>query len=419
MSEVHHFDSLSVILADFDVWSGQTRLSAQDFKLGVGGEIPPEKLAQLGSKKICDPANLKGFHRLKTESRRLLLRYGMPFMNGYAVPVSKTTEICEKLDLISTEFQTLKDSFINGYNTAIEEWIRENPEYESMIRSGALPLEEVKKRIGFEYQVFMIQPLEDNEANTGRLNRKVESLGSDLITEVNETAQAFYNERFIGKDRARLTTKLTLVNLRNKIDGLSFLNGSLVPLVGLLDETIQGYSQHSVGHYIEAPFFYQVMAVVSLLSRREYIEQFANGQMKLEALAHDLNAQASPGLGVGRHAADAIAHEHRMKASSDDDYGTSTKCASYSPVVSHMSDPETSDAVLTDILPATDFSDIERFFQQHAGKSETAMTQPSAGLDIPAPNQGSVHSTPQQSFSVDPASMPMPSLEEPDSYYFG
>ncbi len=237
MNKVNHLQSLCVIHVDFDIWSGQTRLSASDLKLGEGGEIPPEKVAQLGSKKICDPAKLKGFHRLKTETRRLLLKFGMPFMNGFAVPVSKIDEICNKLNDINFQFNQLKQDFINGYNKAVDEWCLENPEYERAIRAGALPKETVEERIGFEYQVFMIQPVNEDEANAKRLNRKVERLGDDLISEVVQEANKFYMERLAGRDQCAVTTRQTLRNIRDKVDGLSFLNSAFNPLVKLLDQT--------------------------------------------------------------------------------------------------------------------------------------------------------------------------------------
>lgn len=60
-TQIKHLDSLSVVQIDFNIWSGQTRLRPEDFNLGVGGELPSEKVAQLGSKKIIDNANLNGF----------------------------------------------------------------------------------------------------------------------------------------------------------------------------------------------------------------------------------------------------------------------------------------------------------------------------------------------------------------------
>ncbi|HBB0615387.1 DUF3150 domain-containing protein [Escherichia coli] len=288
MTKVNHLQSLCVIHVDFDIWSGQTRLSASDLKLGEGGEIPPEKVAQLGSKKICDPAKLKGFHRLKTETRRLLLKFGMPFMNGFAVPVSKTDEICNKLNDISIQFNQLKQDFINGYNKAVDEWCLENPEYEGAIRAGALPKETVEERIGFEYQVFMIQPVSEDEANAKRLNRKVERLGDDLISELVQEANKFYMERLAGRDQCAVTTRQTLRNIRDKVDGLSFLNSAFNPLVKLLDQTLRGYERHADGRNIVAPFFYQVVAAVLIMSERNRIEQYVNGSITVESMANDV-----------------------------------------------------------------------------------------------------------------------------------
>ncbi|WP_256896242.1 DUF3150 domain-containing protein [Vibrio alginolyticus] len=299
MSKVKHLENLCVINADFDIWSGQTRLSASDFKLGAGGEIPPEKVAQLGSKKICDPAKLKGFHRLKTETRRFLLSYGMPFMNGYAVPVAKTDEICAKLDKIDVEVQQLKHEFVTGYNNAVDEWCRENPEYETAIRAGALSREEVEKRIGFEYQVFMVQPTQD-EQSAHRLNRKVEELGDDLIAEVVNDANDFYNKRLAGKMHVATATGATLKNLRDKVDGLSFLNSAFTPLVSLLDQTLAGYEKHGAGkRNIEGMFFFQIMAAVLIMCDRQRIQEYAGGSLSVDDVAKTLTRDELSSLESG------------------------------------------------------------------------------------------------------------------------
>lgn len=284
MTKVNHLNRLCIIHVDFDIWSGQTRLTAADLKLGVGGEIPPEKIALLGSKKICDPAKLKGFHRLKTEARRLLLKFGMPFMNGFAVPVEKVDEITGKLDDVGSQFNALKQDFIRGYNMAVDEWCQENPEYEGALRAGALPKETVEKRIGFEYQAFMIVA-DSDKGHAMKLNRKVECLGDDLITEVTQEANKFYMERLAGRDQCALTTRQTLRNIRDKVDGLSFLNSAFTPLVKLLDQTLRGYDQHAEGRNVVAPFFYQVVAAVLIMSDKGRIEQYANGSLTVEGMA--------------------------------------------------------------------------------------------------------------------------------------
>lgn len=293
---VKHLDSLCVIHVDFDIWSGQTRLSPADFKLGVGGEIPSDKVAQLGSKKICDPAKLKGFGRLKTETRRLLLRYGMPFMNGFAVPASRAEFICKALNKIQQEFEQLKRIFINGYHDAVEEWVIENPEYEAAIRAGTLPRSTVEKRIGFEYQVFMIQPTGD-DATGKSLTKKVEGLAGDLLDEVVDEAGKFFSKNLSGRQECGTGTRATLRNLRDKIDGLSFLNSSFVPLVGLLDQTLRGYQQHAEGRIIRAPFFYQVVAATLIMSDRKRIEEYVNGVVTVESMAQSVIRDTEIGEG--------------------------------------------------------------------------------------------------------------------------
>lgn len=294
VKKINHLEQLCVIQVDFDIWSGQTRLSPEDFKIGAGGEIPPDKIAQLGTKKICDPAKLKGFHRLKSETRRTLLRYGMPFMNGYAVPLSRCDELALKLDAVEAEFKLLKSEFIQGYNTAIDEWCGENPEYAGALRSGALPLETVEKRIGFEYQVITVGPVA-SDGVSARLERKVNGLGDELIADLTEEADKFYSERLAGRDKCGITTRMTLSNMRDKLDGLSFLNGKIAPLVQLLDETIEGYTKYAVGREVHAPFFHQVAAAVLILSSKSSIERYLNGVLTVQGYALDLQRDPDTG----------------------------------------------------------------------------------------------------------------------------
>lgn len=280
--KIEHLESLCVIHVDFDIWSGQTRLSAEDFRLGKGGKLPSGKVAKLGSKHVCDPATLKGFQRLKTETRRLMLRHGMPFMSGFAVPTARADIIIEELGRIADEFAKLKRDFLDGYHAAVESWIQENPEEEEAIRAGVLPLDTVEKRIGFEYQVFMIQPL-DTDSTTGQLlEQKVKGLSDDLLDEVAEEATSFFSRNLSGREECGISTRNTLIRIRDKIDGLSFLNNAFIPLVNLLDETVRGYTLHAEGRVIKAPFFYQVVAATLIMSDRKRIEEYVSGAVTLD-----------------------------------------------------------------------------------------------------------------------------------------
>ncbi|MDV5469040.1 DUF3150 domain-containing protein [Klebsiella pneumoniae] len=90
-------------------------------------------------------------------------------------------------------------------------------------------------------------------------------------------ANKFY-VTFGRSNQCAVTTRQTLRNIRDKVDGLSFLNSAFNPLVKLLDQTLRGYEQHADGRNIVAPFFYQVVAAVLIMvSERDRIEQYANG----------------------------------------------------------------------------------------------------------------------------------------------
>ena len=61
-SEVTVLDQLVVVNLDIHIWSARRKLMPLD--LG-NAELPPEDLASLGSKRICNPEELKHFTTLK------------------------------------------------------------------------------------------------------------------------------------------------------------------------------------------------------------------------------------------------------------------------------------------------------------------------------------------------------------------
>ncbi len=303
MTQIRYLDFLNIIQLDINIWSGQTRLSTSDIKLGTGGEIPPENLIHLGTKKICDPVKLNSFHRLKTKANRLCLQHGIPFMNGFALPSgSATNDTRSKLEDIVLEFQREKQKFINNYDADIDAWIKNNPNYEDVIRIGSMPSYEVEKRLGFEYQIFKIQPTVNCQASAQKLEIKVQGLADQLIDEVVEKANKLYTEKFAGCQQCSVRTRVVLQSLRDKIHGLSFLNSEFFSwLIDMLDKTLHGYDVHAQGNQIVAPFFYQAMAAVAIMRDRSKIEDYANGLFTQEEIAAYLESgqQTSHALSVG------------------------------------------------------------------------------------------------------------------------
>ena len=52
---VHVLDKILALNLDITVWTAKTKLTAEDFG---GVQLPPDDIASLGNKKICDPDKL-------------------------------------------------------------------------------------------------------------------------------------------------------------------------------------------------------------------------------------------------------------------------------------------------------------------------------------------------------------------------
>ena len=77
---------LVLVHLSFSVWSGKKKLRPEDLK---GANLPPDKLASLGSKRIFDPDALKVFATLKRQAERACEEVGVRFLGGYAIPEEK------------------------------------------------------------------------------------------------------------------------------------------------------------------------------------------------------------------------------------------------------------------------------------------------------------------------------------------
>lgn len=316
---------LVVVNADYDIWSGQVRLEDKDIKLGEGGELPPDRVAQLGNKTICDPASLKVFRSLRGATRRMLEGYGLPFLTGWAVPRAKLSEILGKLETARITFEQEKQAFLGNYDSSIQNWIANNVGYEEAIRNGVLDRNSVEKRLDFNYQVFHIQPVSGEPNAEKRLADQTRGLAGQLFREIETEADEFYQKYLRGKAEISVRTRKRLECLADKVDGLSFLNRAFEPVVRLLRETVDGYDQHADHGPIGAPFFFQIHSVVTILRDQAQMKDFADGNIAAQpdddafdldvslpvstdhAASHSVDPDAKPALPAQHPQAHSIA----------------------------------------------------------------------------------------------------------------
>lgn len=391
-------NQLCIVHADFDIWSGKARLEASDINFGAGGEIPPEKLTSLGSKKICDPSDISRFHALKTQTRRLLSHYGLRFMNGYAIPQSKLQYVQSELDLIEQQFLIERQQFLDNYEDSVNKWVDENPDFADAIRRGIMPLNVVSERIGFKHTIYNINPVGEESAK--QLSRQVDGLTNDLYAEIEAEAESFYDRYLNGVSHLNGSTKPSLEKLYDKVDGLSFMNASLDPLAKLLKETIDGFDAHKVKNRIEAPYLFQICSVVLICADKDKIHGYANGSVKVDnvfsgaGLSDDDEMPAVPvqsGLLAETPPAETTPPE-TVDAPSDVDTSVSAEVTAAKPA----SDP-TPSGLSTDLL-----GDMDNFFAEFMvnsdapafpASSSNVETEPKAAVEALVEEQPQVAET--------------------------
>jgi hypothetical protein len=228
---------LTVLRLDVTIWSARKKLTPSDFGTP---DLPPEKLASLGSKRVCNPEDLRIFATLKSRAVSLLDRHGVRFLGGWAIPESSVQPVIAALERIAEDFTAAKDAFLGRYDESIKTWISENPGWETLIAGSLVSVDTVRARLGFAWQMFkIVPPRKAGKADAGRpLLDAVSGLGSTLFGEVAKVADEAWHKTFAGKTDVSLKAMSPLRGLRQKLAGLSFVEPRVASVVDLLDAAL-------------------------------------------------------------------------------------------------------------------------------------------------------------------------------------
>ncbi len=238
ITPLHVLDRILALNLDISLWSARTKLTEEDFG---GAELPPEDLASLGSKKICDPARLTVFSKLKARAVNLLNRHGVKFLSGWGIPEDKAGDIINGLCAIRDEFFMEKRNFLACYDEGIAEWIARHPAWASIIQNSTVSRDYVDNRMKFAWQLYRVAPtagLDDDTAMTeSGLHDEVENLGNTLFGEIARDASEIWRKVFEGKTEVTHKALSPLKTMRDKLVGLSFVE-HVVPVIELLETAL-------------------------------------------------------------------------------------------------------------------------------------------------------------------------------------
>lgn len=275
--EIETLDKLVICHIDCAIWSGRKKLRPEDLRLADGSELPPKDVASLGSKKICDPEALAHFERLKKEAQRQCEQVGVRFLGGYAVPEARLDQVVAALDRIREQFARRKQAFLAGYDQVILDWIGKHPEFAEAIRRAVSPVEAVARRLQFDYAVYRLKPAEQ----AGQLDSKIDGMGQTLFREIARDAAELFERSVAGRQQISQRALNPLRRMRDKLDGLSFLDHRVQPTVAAMDDLFVRLPKTGP---ISGAQFHELLATVLILADPDKMKRHGEGQLDIHQL---------------------------------------------------------------------------------------------------------------------------------------
>ena len=223
MSDTQYINDVlahSVIMSlDVSIWSGKAKLDRQE--LSDADSLPPEQMATLGSKKLFNPAKLRIFNAIKARATSALDAAGTKFLGGWLVPEHRFNAVRTAVDNAHGDFHKAVADFIINYQSDLDDWCRQFPEWEYNIRRAAPDTGELMRKFGFSWQAFSAAPLPADSS----LDSAVAALPAGIMADIAKDAASVLRENFPdGKDRYTIKALRAVVLLKDKLAGFGYVD---------------------------------------------------------------------------------------------------------------------------------------------------------------------------------------------------
>lgn len=268
-------DRVVLVKVDATIYGARKKLKKEDLVLADGSKLPPEDLASLGSKRLLDPDKLTVFNRLKKEAERICLRVGTRFLGGFIIPVASTSQITAELERIAQDFILAKADFLAGYDAAVNDWMVKHPEFADIIEQAVDSVEFVSTRLSFDYLVVSVAlPESLPEKEIERLESKIGSLSGQLFHEIAVDANLLVEQSLLGKEHVTRSALRPIKRIRDKLDGLGFLDHRVAPVVSTIDDLLARIPNKGA---IEGSLLQEILATAMLLSDPDKTRRHGEG----------------------------------------------------------------------------------------------------------------------------------------------
>jgi len=270
-----------LVKVDANIYGARKKLKKEDLILADGSILPPEDLASLGSKRLLDPDKLTVFNRLKKEAERICLRVGTRLLGGFAIPTESAASITDCLERIAQDFTEAKAQFLAGYDAAVTDWVVRHPEFAGIIEQAVDSVEYVSTRLSFDYLIVTVG-LPDilPEKELARLETKVSTLSGQMFYEISVEASQLIEQSLLGKDQVTRNALRPIRRMRDKLDGLSFLDHRVAPIVSSIDQLLAKIPNKGA---IEGSLLQEILATTMLLADPDKTQRHGEGLLAAQA----------------------------------------------------------------------------------------------------------------------------------------
>lgn len=274
VTDITVLDQLLVVNLDAHIWSASRKLLPED--LG-NADLPPDELASLGSKRICNPEEMNIFKTLKARAESLLRQNGIRFLNGWAIPQDKMEDIDNDLATIRNDFNAAKEEFLQRYEQAVREWIDSHPAWSGIITNSVVSEDYVRARLAFRWQVFRVVSPDAPDQTRDDLVDDVKHLGSTLYDEISKSATETWKNCYEGKTEVTRKALSPLKSMYDKLMGLTFVEPRVSAIASIISTALDNIPKRGP---ITGATLLMLQGLVSLLRNPEEIVE--HGQKVLE-----------------------------------------------------------------------------------------------------------------------------------------
>lgn len=279
ITDITVLDRLAVVNLDVHIWSASKKLKPTD--LG-NASLPPEDVASLGSKRVCNPEELSIFKTLKARATSLLERTGIRFLGSWTVPEEKLPEIDSSLTEIRNDFNTAKAAFLTRYEQVVEDWIASHPEWRELIANSIVSEDYVRSRIDFRWQMYRVGVPVTNTELGDNLESDIRNLGCALYEEIAHFASETWKNCYEGKSEVTRKALSPLKTMYDKLMGLCFVEPRVSSIASLIRTALDSIPSRGP---ITGSTLLMLQGLVSLLKTPDEI--VAHGQKILEGQSPD------------------------------------------------------------------------------------------------------------------------------------